>query len=155
VAEVTLRQARPDEASALSELALRAKAHWDYTPEFIEACREELTVHRAEIVAGRVTVAEEHGSVVGFSTVGGDPPVAEVDMLFVEPEWIGSGVGSVLFDALRANAVATGFTRLRIESDPNATGFYERTGAVVVGEEPSVSIPGRMLPLLELDLTTP
>jgi hypothetical protein len=27
-------------------------------------------------------------------------------------------------------------------------------GAVLIGEEPSGAIPGRMLPLLELDLTT-
>jgi GNAT superfamily N-acetyltransferase len=80
--------------------------------------------------------------------------MAEVDMLFVAPEHIGAGVGAALFAALRAAAVAAGFSRLRIESDPNATGFYERQGAERVGEAPSVSIPGRTLPVLELDLTT-
>jgi GNAT superfamily N-acetyltransferase len=153
VPEVTLRAARPDEAAMLSDLALRAKAHWDYSAEFIEACRDELTVDPADIEAGRVVVAEQLGVVVGFSAVTGAPPVAEVDMLFVEPECIGTGVGAVLFGALRSTAVAVGFTRLRIESDPNATGFYERQGAVRVGDAPSVSIPGRTLPLLELDLT--
>ncbi len=152
--EVTLRAARPDEAAALSDLALRAKAYWDYTPEFIEACREELTVQRSEIEAGEVVVAEVLGAVAGFSTFTGDPPFGEVYMLFVEPEHIGKGVGTVLFAALRATAEARGFTRLRIEADPNAVGFYEGRGAMHIGETPSESIPGRMNPLLELDLTT-
>ena len=37
-----------------------------------------------------------------------------------------------------------------IAADPNAVGFYERAGARVVGEIPSDSIAGRVLPLLVL-----
>jgi GNAT superfamily N-acetyltransferase len=153
VADVTLRAAHPDEAPALSDLALRSKAHWDYSDEFIAASRDELTVRPAQIEARQVTVAEIDGAVAGFSVVTGTPPLGEVDKLFVAPEQIGAGVGVALFAALRSAAVDAGFSRLRIESDPNAVGFYERQGAVVVGDTPSVSIPGRTLPLLELDLT--
>jgi hypothetical protein len=32
-------------------------------------------------------------------------------------------------------------------------GFYERNGAVRIGEEPSDAVPGRRLPLYELSLT--
>jgi GNAT superfamily N-acetyltransferase len=152
VGDVTLRLARPDEAAALSELALRSKAHWGYSDEFIEACRDELTVHRSQIDAGRVIVAEMDGAVVGTATLGGRPPEGDVENCFVEPDHIGTGVGRALFAALRAAAVDTGFTRLRIESDPNALGFYEHQGAIKIGEAPSGSIPGRVLPLLQLDL---
>jgi GNAT superfamily N-acetyltransferase len=152
VHELSLRPARPEEAAALSELALRSKAHWGYSDEFIEACRAELSVRRDQIEAVRVVVGVIHGAVVGFCTLGGEPPVGDVDGFFVEPEHIGTGVGAALFASLRAAAVNAGFTRLRIESDPNAVGFYERQGAVQTGEAPSGSIPGRTLPLLELDL---
>lgn len=41
---VRIRRARPDEAGALSELALQSKAHWGYDPRFLEACREDPTL---------------------------------------------------------------------------------------------------------------
>ena len=47
-----------DEADRLSDLAFRSKAHWGYSPEFMEACREELRVAVAAIAAGRVFVLE-------------------------------------------------------------------------------------------------
>jgi hypothetical protein len=33
-------------------------------------------------------------------------------------------------------------------ADPNAAGFYERYGAVRIGEAPSDAVPDRLLPLL-------
>ena len=46
-----------------------------------------------------------------------------------------------------------GVRQLRIESDPFARAFYERCGAVRVGEVASASIPGRVLPLLTLGVS--
>ena len=46
-------------------------------------------------------------------------------------------------------AHVAGAAVLRITSDPNAVGFYERRGARQVGSIAS-SIPGRDLPLMEL-----
>jgi hypothetical protein len=42
---------------------------------------------------------------------------------------------------------------MRIEADPHAEAFYLGRGARCVGTAPSGSIPGRMLPLLEIDLS--
>jgi hypothetical protein len=36
--------------------------------------------------------------------------------------------------------------------DPNAAGFYERNGAVRIGEAPSDAVAGRLLPLYEVRL---
>ncbi len=152
VGAVTIRPARPDETATLSALAVRSKAHWGYSDEFIDACREELTVPRASVDAGRVSVAVVDGVVAGFSTALDQPPVRGLGALFVDPPFIGTGVGAALFHAFRVAAVKAGFTLVRIEADPNTLGFYEHQGAVIVGEAPSGSIPGRMLPLLELDL---
>ena len=152
--KVSLRPARGDEAGVLTELALRSKAYWGYDAEFIEACRAELTVKPEHIASGRVVVAVVDGELAGFSTLVGKPPVAEVEALFVEPDHIGAGVGigTTLFVALCDAARLAGFTRLLIEAEPYATGFYEHLGAVKIGDRLSGSIPGRTLPLLELDL---
>src|SRR5436305_14891374 len=42
--------------------------------------------------------------------------------------------------------------RLTILADPNAAGFYQRNGAVRIGEAPSDAVPGRLPPLYEVRL---
>ncbi|MFB4424505.1 GNAT family N-acetyltransferase [Streptomyces sp. QL37] len=147
-----LRPGLPGEAAALTGLALRSKAHWGYDEAFMAACRDELTVRPGDTAGGRAVVAEEDGRVLGFTTLAGEPPEGALAMMFVEPDTIGRGVGRLLFDHTTARARRMGFVRLTIDADPNAEPFYTAMGAVRIGATPSGSIPGRELPLLELDL---
>lgn len=139
-----VRPARVDEAVALTELAMRSKAHWGYDDAFMAACRDELTIREDHIA--HVDVAELDGQIVGMVRL--EPEC--VEDLFVEPTAIGTGVGRVLFRHVVRRAAAEGMARLSIDADPNAEGFYLAMGAVRVGESPSDSIPGRLLPRLEL-----
>jgi GNAT superfamily N-acetyltransferase len=148
-----IRAARGSEATEISALALRSKGHWGYTPEFLEAVRAELAIQPEQVQAHRAHVAEDGGTVVGFFTVTGAPPEGELDCLYVDPSAIGRGVGRALLDAAIALARGEGFCALAIHADPHAEEFYLRRGATRVGEVPSCSIPGRMLPLLRLALT--
>jgi GNAT superfamily N-acetyltransferase len=152
VGSLWIRPARPDEAPALSALSLRSKAHWGYDSAFLERCRDELTLTPDDVVVQRASVAELHDRVVGFVTLAGAPPDGEIAALFVEPDVIGSGAGRALFARVIDLARAAGFTRLTIDSDPGAEGFYLRMGARRSGESPSGSHPGRMLPRLVYDL---
>lgn len=145
-----VRPARAGEAAALSALALRSKGHWGYDADFLAACRAELTLTEADLAPRRTLVAECGGRVAGFGTLEGAPPYGELGMLFVEPDLVGRGVGAVLLAALVERARAAGFVRLAIDADPHAEGFYLARGAVRVGTVASASIPGRVLPQLEL-----
>ncbi|MFS0696204.1 GNAT family N-acetyltransferase [Streptomyces nitrosporeus] len=147
-----VREGRPGDAAALTALALRSKAHWGYDEEFLAACREELAMEPAEVTSRRTAVAERDGRILGFATLEGRPPRGAVGMMFVEPDAIGQGVGRLLFSRTAAEARRLGFRTLTIDADPNAEPFYTAMGAVRVGAVPSGSIPGRVLPLLELTL---
>lgn len=148
-----LRPARPGEAAALSALALRSKGHWGYDEAFLEACRAELTLRDDELAERRTLVAELDGAVAGFGTLEGAPPYGELGMLFVDPGALGRGVGRALLAALVTTARNEGFERLAIDADPYAEAFYLAHGAVRVGEVASGSVPGRVLPQLELRVT--
>ena len=76
----------------------------------------------------------------------------DLDRLFVEPGAIKSGVGRALLLAIAEMLREEGAERLSILADPNAAAFYERLGAELVGEGPSDSMPGRMLPLLSMKI---
>jgi len=146
---VDFRLARKDEVGILSELAMRSKGHWGYDAAFLEACRGELTITPARIHCETVWVAVEAGEVIGFGSLLVEGDDAELTDLFVDPDHIGSGVGQALWDRTVATGQEKGVTRIRIEADPYAEQWYLKRGAVRVGEAPSGSIPGRMLPLLE------
>ena len=155
MAEFKIRAAKPGEAEALSALCKRSKAHWGYDAEFMRLSAASLTVKPELVASGRVVVAEDPvGRVLGVAAVA---PMEEdgsydLDRLFVEPDALRRGVGQALMRAVEKIARDEGAARLVILADPNASAFYERMGAVRVGDAPSDSIPGRMLPLFRLDL---
>lgn len=148
-----LRPAEPSELDELTELCIRSKAHWGYDPAFMSACREELTLTPDDLVSASTWVIEAEGMPVAVAQVFFDGGTAELHNFFVDPDHMGQGLGRRLFDWAVSEARRLGATSMRIESDPHARPFYERMGARLIGETPSESIPGRMLPLLELDLT--
>lgn len=153
--DLHLRPARADEAGLLGPLALRSKAHWGYSAEFLDACRAELTYRPAEVESRRMVVAESGGRLLGFYSLDGDPPRGELGNMWVEPDAIGTGVGRRLWDHAMAAARTAGFATLRIDADPHAEGFYLAMGARRIGQSPSGSIAGRLLPLLEVDVAAP
>jgi len=150
-----IRPAKPAEAGFLSDLAYRSKAHWGYSPEFMESCREELAVSRSDLEkkAFHYGVAEVNGTTVGYYGLEQlSPSVWELEALFVEPEQIGQGYGQLLIEHAKNTALKAGAKHLLILSDPNAIDFYRASGGEQVGERESASIPGRFLPLLIIQL---
>jgi GNAT superfamily N-acetyltransferase len=147
---VTLRPAVPAEADALSRLALRSKGYWGYDEEFLAACRVELTLRPEQCDGVHTVVAERGDALLGFYRLAGEAPVAELADLFVDPTVIGRGVGATLLADAVDRARALGVSRLVIDADPHAAGFYVRMGARRVGSVASSSIVRRQLPRFEL-----
>ena len=148
---VILRPARISECPALSALCLRSKGYWGYDAAFLEQCRAELTL-TAEDIQNHLIVAEQEGQLAGVAQIGPLEEDADLLLFFVDPPFIGQGIGRVLFDWSVEAARQIGARRLMIDAEPGAEAFYIRMGATRIGERASASIPGRMLPLLELPL---
>ena len=155
-AETRIRPARAEDALALGALAMRSKAYWGYSAEFMEQCRAELSYDVTMLASPRFSfrVAEmTNGTLAGFHAIEWqDNDVCELEALFVEPDCIGRGVGRQLMDDACGLAVERGVETLRIQGDPHARAFYEASGCVQVGERASASVAGRSLPLFELRL---
>ncbi|WP_406275869.1 GNAT family N-acetyltransferase [Streptomyces sp. NBC_00191] len=142
-----IRDARPDEADALTALVLRSKAHWGYDEAFLAACRDELAIRAGELAARRIVVAENDTAVLGVASLEDEAPDGELGLLFVEPWAIGGGVGRTLYAYVLDAARQLGFKRLTIDADRNAEPFYRAMGAR------PVPAAGRELPRLEVTLT--
>lgn len=150
---ISLRPARLDEALALADLAMRSKAHWGYDAAFMERCRNELTVTERHIRGALCLVAEEADEALAFIAAEiSTPGEAEISLLFVAPEAMGRGVGRALIEAASAHFAGHGIEALVTAADPHAEAFYHNVGFATVGEEPSGSIPGRILPIVRRQL---
>lgn len=151
--DVIIREARENEAKLLTDVALRSKAYWGYSDDFMEACRQELTYTADDMRRLSFWVGEVGGRVVGFyalEKVSQDD--VELEALFVEPAFIGKGYGQALIEHAKRQAAAGGAKRLVIQGDPNAERFYRAAGGELAGTEESASIPGRYLPLFHISL---
>jgi GNAT superfamily N-acetyltransferase len=152
VTAVSIRAAEPDEARLLTEIAMRSKAHHGYGEAFMDAVAGELSVTRSFIADELAFVVDVGGTVAGFYGLKARRGACELDLLFIDPPFIGRGYGRLLFDHAANEARALGCREMTIDADPFAEPFYLALGAERAGEAPSGSIPGRMLPRLRFRL---
>ncbi len=145
-----ITRAKPEDAPRLSEIAMAAKAHWGYPPEWMEKWRADLTLTPEYIERDEVYAALDNGTPVAFYALVRQGDVILLDHLWVRPEQIGNGIGRELFQHARVRADSSGARRLELEAEPHAVGFYEKMGAIHLRD--TVSDFGRVLPIMGLGL---
>ncbi|EEL51200.1 GCN5-related N-acetyltransferase [Bacillus cereus Rock3-44] len=146
-----MRKASLNEANELSHIALISKATWDYSEEFIQACKEDLTITDDYIMNNYVYVLESEGIKIGFFSFQRKEEDA-LDFLYLHPNYKGKGYGKLLWQSVVEKAVELGMKCFTIDSDPNAKGYYMKMGAKLIGETPSTVFKDRLLPLLRYDV---
>lgn len=150
---MSIRKATLDEANFLSDLALRSKAYWGYDESFMKDAVEDLTLNPIHISNGMVYVYEDNGDkVIGYYAFSAqDTP--EMIALFVEPSFIGKGIGLQLWKHALQFANNQAWPKFDVVADPFAAEkFYLKVGCKQVGEFQSPVREDRKLPLLEYKL---
>lgn len=152
--DVRIRSARPEEAGALTALALRAKASWNYPAAWLARWEAELAFDPAYISAHRVRVAEAGDVLAGVLALEERPDGWEIERLWVDPAAQGLGAGRALVDDAVAHAARERRGDVTVLSDPHAEAFYRRLGATRIGDVPAPmpGAPDRVLPRLVLRL---
>lgn len=153
---ISFEKTLTSDAKAISALALRSKAHWGYDQKFMQACVDELSYSPENITQPKTCyiTLKHHIEILGFyklDNIGSNDVLLEA--LFIEPNEIGKGYGKALFEHAKENTIKFGGKQLLLQSDPNAEGFYQAQGMLVIGEEESESIPGRFLKTFSLNVT--
>ena len=149
---IKIRRARLDEADMLTDISMRSKRSNGYDDAFMECCREELAVTAARMGEGEYWVAEADRvcGLICLKVV--EDGEGQVHAVFVDPDFQRRGVGRLLWAKLIERAEALGMKGLHLDADPAAVPFYRAMGFEVVGEVPSGSIEGRMLPRMATKL---
>ena len=129
---VWIRLARPNERLDLEELQHRASRALPHYREQLEANPEAIDLPLNRIEQGAVVVAECVSAVAGFAVVVIGPESAELEGLFVEPDFWRRGVGSLLVEEAAHRARSAGLS-LTVIAAPEAQEFYEKCGFTAEG----------------------
>jgi GNAT superfamily N-acetyltransferase len=134
----------------LKEIAVVSKAHWGYELERVRDWAEQGGFSRQTLQKLGLFVAEAEGTTIAWASVELRGDVAWLADLWVEPDWIGQGIGAQLFRSAAEHARAAGALTLEWEAEPNALGFYEKMGGRHLRD--GAAEWGRTLSVMGLDL---
>ena len=137
----------------MTQIALSAKGYWGYPVHWIELWKPQLTFSAEYFEANESWAAEQDGRPLGFYTLLDRGGVAWLENLWVGPEWIGKGIGRMLFLHALGLAHDRRYQKIQLLADPNAAGFYEKMGMYKIAEQ-KYELDGqlRILPVMEMML---
>lgn len=147
-----LRPAHAGDTGILTDILHRSKASWGYPADKIEAFRSEYRITQATLASLDMIVAETAGRPVAFAGGKMREDCLYLEFLFVAPEAKRQGIGSLLLQRMADRARACGKTRMVLESDYFARGFYESQGFTTLSERPGQMSPDGVIPIMEKPL---
>ena len=150
--DIQIRRAMPEEAAVLTEIAHAAKRHWGYPENWIEHWQGDLTITRDFISNHEVYVAVTDKEIAGCCALVVKDSQAELEHMWIRPQYMGAGYGKALFDHMMQRAATLSANVVELSADPNAEGFDKHMGATRIGEVRS-EIEGqpRVLPRMTVD----
>ncbi len=149
-----IRKARAIEVQQLSNLCFRSKAVWGYDDDFMELCRDELTMTPQDLSRSNVVVAQEDEKILGLAQLYINADIASLEKLFVDPLALRCAVGTRLFNWAKRQANTQKASILQVISDPYAKEFYVQMGGSHIKDVSSQTGENRFLPLFEYTLET-
>jgi GNAT superfamily N-acetyltransferase len=148
--EFVIRDAVPGDLAVLREVFRRSSLSNGGERENLLAHPEVLELSGAAVAEGRTRAAVTDGRIVGFASWLDAGQAVEVDDLFVDPDWMGHGIGRALVMDLIATARARGIQQMEVTANQHALAFYEKAGFAVCGEEQTRFGPA---PRMRLEVT--
>jgi ribosomal protein S18 acetylase RimI-like enzyme len=157
---VTIRPATSEDLSAIAQVHVEAwqQAYRGLVPQqYLDGLsvdtRENAWIEVFDQGASLLLVAEDSGSVIGFSSYGASREqgaslgTAELYAIYVAPQYWSTGVGRGLFQRTRQDLVERGFDRISVwvlAGNERAIRFYRANGFQrVVDSEVSIEIGGK------------
>ncbi len=152
---ITIQQAEIQDHLELTDVMRKSKAYWGYSKEQLQLWEKELTIDQAHLQAYEVYKAVDNSKIIGFySYIISANDTVELENLFVIPTYISRGCGKILMYDLFEKVGREEVSKITLEADPHAEGFYRYFGFEVVGKKES-SVENRFLPVMLKHIQTP
>jgi GNAT superfamily N-acetyltransferase len=128
--DLRIRAPRDGEDELLREIAFRSKSHWGYQTDVVRRWASQIDLTDPENLGREIYIAEVAGLPVGWASVTPKGEVAWLDDLWIEPAWMGKGIGARLFRHVLDGARRLGASRLewrRSQTQPASTKRWGRS----------------------------
>jgi GNAT superfamily N-acetyltransferase len=150
--EARIRPPRPREGERLREIAIASKSHWGYDHERVREWAALGDFSPAGLREKELFVADVDEEAVGWAGLISTGEVCWLDDLWISPDWIRRGLGTLLFQRVAARGRELGALRMEWEAEPHAIGFYEKMGGRYLrNSEPGAW--GRVNAIMSIDLS--
>lgn len=148
--KIAIRDALADDLNQINELLRISKAYWRYDNNFLDRFMEKLGITYAYMQQHAIKLFYVDDHLAGFFNFGFNTDnLFELDNFFLHPDYIGKGIGRVLWQACCQEAKKQNEKEFIIWSDPHAENFYLKMGCEKIGVRQSPMMPDRYPPILK------
>lgn len=149
---MNIQKAIPKDNIRLTQITKKSKAFWGYSEEQISIWSNNLTVTIDYIEENDVFNLIKENKIIGYySYLKQENNQVKLDNLFLLPEYIGKGFGTLLMNDFLQKMRNEKYQKITLDSEPNAEQFYQKLGFKKVGEF-ETSIKNRFMPIMEMNL---
>ncbi|WP_081743192.1 GNAT family N-acetyltransferase [Acetivibrio clariflavus] len=155
VGEKTMYYIRPAEKNDVEELnrvAYESEAYWGYDLEYMKRFEEIYRITEDYIIANPTFVFLETNRIIGFYSLLVHDNKPELELFYIKPQYIGKGYGKEMWNHLIDYCKRMDIKFFYLVTSPQAKGFYEKMGAVVIDEVDSLLREGRKIPRLKFEV---
>ena len=149
-----IKRARADNVEVLNDIMKRSIAIWDYSAKEIEETTQKLAITTESMDKSICCIVELNGLIKGFFCI--EPSKSEKTSeakFYIEPDSIREGLGTILWKHVISELTNKEIKHFKILVDRNAQGFYEKLGAIKVGEQTSEIVENYMIPIMKYNIT--
>ena len=148
-----IRVALNSDLEFLNEIIKASKSYWGYDVDFMKKFMEKFALTSDYIGQKNTYVASLETNNVGlYSFSRNKDNQLELDNFFLHPDYIGQGVGKIMWDHCVKSAKSYKDRFFLLWSDPHAEGFYFKMGCEKIGERKSPMMPNRYPAIFKCNL---
>ncbi|MBX3710172.1 MAG: GNAT family N-acetyltransferase [Gammaproteobacteria bacterium] len=151
--QISIKDATLNDLNEVNSILRISKSYWAYNKEFIDIFMENFGITPEYLENHIIKLFYIDGRLAGFYNfeINADN-LFELANFFLHPDFIGKGIGKVLWDSCCQTAIEKGKYEFILWSDPNAESFYLKMGCEKIGVRQSPMMPDRYPTILKFKI---
>jgi streptomycin 6-kinase len=145
-----IRDEKLSDLNNINDLLKKSKASWGYDDHFMDEFMRNFSTTSESIQKNVIKLFFNKNQLISFyafSINKNDDIQLYLDDFFVHPDYIGQGIGKIMWNHCLDTVTSIGQTEFWLWADPNAAGFYKKCGCIQTGIKESPVVKGRFTPI--------